>query len=118
MDVLTVERGDEGAVQSLENRPGDLIALALALVDPIVPTRCRVSDDVSEAAGALGGVGGGLIEEGEELVIRRQEPEAHVGRVTPPFAASSPEVHPGTVSLGLAAVRTSAGAPRGRATRW
>ena len=41
VDVLAVERRDEGRVEPLEDRAGDLVALVLALVDPLVPRRCR-----------------------------------------------------------------------------
>ena len=42
VDVLAVERRDEGGVQPLEDRPGDLVALVLALVDRLVAARgCR-----------------------------------------------------------------------------
>src|SRR6266540_366067 len=80
VDVLAVERGDEGGVEPREDRVGDAVALVLLLgqafglhlrVDEVV-------DHVAQERGSRGDAVGGRVEEIEEGLLARKDTQLHL----------------------------------------
>jgi hypothetical protein len=79
VDVLAVEGGDEARVEPPEDRVGELVALPLALVDRGV-LRLDVLilvEQVTQPAGTVGQVLGGLVEQWKETLVGGNEAKAH-----------------------------------------
>jgi hypothetical protein len=89
VDVFAVERCHEARVEPAQDGAGHLVAVQLAIVDQVDQlldvSRRRfgarlvgvVVEEITEAAGALGDVRSGLVEQRVEPVVARHEPKPH-----------------------------------------
>ena len=79
VDVLALERCDEGVAELSEELVGDIVAPVLDLLDPVVlllDVR-EVIDQLLEGLGPLAEVGRVLPEEVEELVVLGEQADFH-----------------------------------------
>ena len=87
VDVLAVERGDEGPVQTLNDPVRQEVALVLDLLDlvSLVPERMRRLEHLLEQPGANFQLVGQRLEVGEELLFARNQSEGQSGSSLQPF---------------------------------
>ncbi len=76
VDVVAIDRRDEGLVQPRDHRVGDLVALVLDLLDPLgaLVEIGRVLDHVQKGPAPLDRLLSLLLEVGEERRVVREEP--------------------------------------------
>ena len=76
VDVLAIERRDERRVEPPQDLADQLVAAPLA-GDDRLETALRPVEQLAQPAGAVGHVGGRVVEQLEEPIVGRQQTEPH-----------------------------------------
>src|SRR5512143_2108645 len=99
-DVLPVDRRDERRVQLLDDLVGEGVALVLHLLDPPdpLPQVVELLQEVLQPLRPLDDVRRRLLEENEELLVPRNDPEHHPSPAMRARAAAAPPTRSSRIS--------------------